>query len=86
MLAILSRVVVSFSNIQKSGGKDMTNSVNWREIWRCGKILDRIDYEQLDGIYTELWVEYENKYYFCTMKNGDILCFEEIDYPWEITK
>ena len=62
----------------------MNNHSNWKEIWRCGKILDRIDYEQVDGIYTEFWVEYEDKYFYVTMKNGETISFDEINYPWSI--
>lgn len=64
----------------------MSKSKNktWREVRRCGKILDRLDYYINDGVCTEFWMEYNNKYYYCSMKNGEVISFTEIDYPWSI--
>lgn len=57
---------------------------NWQDVRREGNILDRVDTEDEAGVHSEFWVEYEGKYFYCSMLNGDVVVFMEIDYPWSI--
>lgn len=57
---------------------------NWKDVRREGKILNRSDIEDEGGVYSEFWVEHEGKYFYCSMLNGDVVVFVEMDYPWSI--
>lgn len=56
----------------------------WKEVRREGRVLDRTDAEDESGVHSEFWVEHQSNHYYCKMTNGEVITFEEIDYPWRI--